>query len=168
MAFFTGLSAGNDFVAALFIITFSAWIWVLPVALLIMPIRCALAWSLDQLFPRSLTVVSPRFHTPVRLSALVAAMAIVVAVWATYSNRVFQLFATAVLASLFFSAGMGGLAASFFPWRMRELYQQLPASRYKVFGVPLLAITGVASLLFTAAISAPTGGSRPSSGSRWD
>jgi hypothetical protein len=82
---------------------------------------------------------------------LIAAIAIAVAVWATYSERVFQLFATAVLASLFFSAGMGALAAAFFPWRMRELYEQLPAARYKVLGVPLLAITGVVSLLFTAA-----------------
>jgi amino acid transporter len=151
IAFVTGLSAGNDFLATLFIITFAAWVFVLLLALLIMPIRCALAWSLDQLFPRSLTVVSRRFHTPVRLSILIAAIAIVVAIWATYSERVFQLFATAVLASLFFSAGMGALAAAFFPWRMRELYEQLPAARYKVLGVPLLAITGVASLLFTAA-----------------
>jgi amino acid transporter len=151
IAFVTGLSAGNDFLATLFIITFAAWVFVLLVALLIMPIRCALAWSLDQLFPRSLTVVSRRFHTPVRLSVLIAAIAIAVAIWATYSERVFQLFATAVLASLFFSAGMGALAAAFFPWRMRELYEQLPAARYKVLGVPLLAITGVASLLFTAA-----------------
>ena len=83
--FFTGLAAGNDFLAALFILTFIAWAWPLIVCFMIMPVRCAFAWSLDQVFPSGLTRVSPRFHTPVLLTCIVAGLAAVVAVVATYT-----------------------------------------------------------------------------------
>jgi len=152
--FFTGLAAGNDFLAALFIITFIAWAWPLIVCFMIMPVRCAFAWSLDQVFPSGLTKVSPRFHTPVLLTCIVAVLAAIVAVIATYTDRIFQIFAVQIMVTAIFSQGVTGLAAIAFPRRMPELYQQQPISRYRVFGVPLITVTGVMAILFTLGWSA--------------
>jgi APA family basic amino acid/polyamine antiporter len=121
---------------------------------MIMPVRCAFAWSLDQVFPSNLAKVSPRFHTPVRLTLIVAVLAVVVAIIATYSNRIFQIFAVQIMVTAVFSQGVTGLAAIAFPRRMPELYLQQPISRHRVFGVPLIQVTGVLAILFTLAWSA--------------
>ena len=147
--FLTGLTAGNDVLATLFALTFAAWAWVLLTCLLIMPVRCAFAWSLDQILPSSLVRVSPRWGTPIALTIAVAAMAMVVAVIGVYNDKVFQIFAAAVLASSWFSAAIGGLAAAAFPYRMRDLYRQQPIARVKIFGAPALVVTGIVGFLFT-------------------
>jgi amino acid transporter len=152
--FFTGLAAGSDFVAALFILTFIAWAWPLIVCFMIMPVRCAFAWSLDQVFPSSLAKVSPRFHTPVRLTLIVAVLAAVVAVIATYTDKIFQIFAVQIMVTAVFSQGVTGIAAMAFPRKMPDLYQQQPISRYRVLGVPLIQWTGALAILFTLAWSA--------------
>jgi amino acid transporter len=153
----TALSAGSDFVAGLFVFTFLAWVLTLLLSLIIVPIRCVLAWSLDQLIPSSLVVVNRRFHTPVRLTLLCGAIVAAVAVIAAYNDRVFALFATSVLASLFFSVAMCAVSAMVFPRRMPELYAQTPTARYSLFGIPSLAITGFLSLAFTVGYLAAYG-----------
>jgi basic amino acid/polyamine antiporter, APA family len=153
----TALSAGNDFVAGLFIFTFLAWVLTLLLSLIIVPIRCALAWSLDQLIPSALVTVNRRFHTPVRLTVLCGGVVAAVAVLAAYNDRVFALFATSVLASLFFAAAMCAMSAIAFPRRMPELYQQTPTARVTILGVPSLVISGVVSLVFTVGYLAAYG-----------
>jgi basic amino acid/polyamine antiporter, APA family len=152
--FFTALAAGSDFIAALFIITFTAWAFPLIVCFMIMPVRCAFAWSLDQVFPARLTEVSPRFHTPVLLTCIVAVLAAVVAVIATYTDKIFQIFAVQIMVTAIFSQGVTGLAAIAFPRKMPELYRQQPISRHSVAGVPLITVTGVLAIVFTLAWSA--------------
>lgn len=147
--FLPALSAGNDFFATLFSVTFLAWAWVLLTCLLIMPTRCAFAWSLDQVLPAALVKVSPRFGTPIYLTAGVALIAMVVAIIGVYNDRVFQIFGAAVLASSFFSTAIAGLAAAAFPSRMPELYRQQPLAKYKLLGVPLIVWTGLTSFIYT-------------------
>jgi amino acid transporter len=147
--FFTALAAGSKFVAALFIITFIAWGWPLLVAFLVMPIRCVLAWSLDQVFPSSIATVNRRLHTPVVLTVIVTMLAMAVAVIAAYTNRIFQIFAVEIMATALFSQGITGITSIFFPIKMPELYSQQPISRYKLFGIPLLQISGALAVIFT-------------------
>lgn len=148
--FLPALSAGNDLLATLFAITFLGWAWVLLTCLLIMPTRCAFAWSLDQILPASLVKVSPRFGTPIYLTVGVALIAMVVAIIGVYNDRVFQIFGAAVLASCFFSAAIAGLAAMAFPSRMPELYRQQPISKYKALGIPVIVWTGIISFVYTS------------------
>jgi len=147
--FLTAISSGNDLIAALFVVTFLAWGWVLLTCLMIMPIRCALAWSLDQVFPTRLTAVSQRFHTPVLLTVIVAAIAAAVAIIATYDDRIIEVFVVVVMATGVYSQGVTGLGAALFARRMPELYAQQPISKYRVFGVPLLTVTGSIAFVWT-------------------
>lgn len=147
--FFTAISAGSNFLAALFVITFLAWGWVLLTCLLVMPVRCGLAWSLDQVFPNKLMEVSQRFNTPLYMTGLVAALAIVVAIIATSTEQVLQIFAVTVMATGLFSQGVTGLGAMLFPSRLPDLYRQQTISRYRVFGIPLIRITGLIAFVWT-------------------
>lgn len=143
--YFTGLAMGSHFLATVVTIGFVAWAWPLITIFLIMPIRSALAWSMDQVFPSSLTTVSPRWHTPVRATLLVVVIAFGVLVYATQSKQVFQLFAVEIMATAIFSQGVTGITAALFPRRMPELYRQQPVSRYH----PLLTISGLTATAFT-------------------
>ncbi len=147
--FLTALTAGSDVLATLFAVTFAAWGWVLLTCLLVMPVRCAFAWSLDQILPSGFVRVSPRWGTPIALTIGVAAIAATVAVIGVYEDKVFQIFGAAVLASSWFSAAIGGLAAAFFPRRMPSLYRQQPISRVRILGVPALVVTGIVGFAYT-------------------
>lgn len=148
--FFTGLAAGNNLVAALFVLTFLAWTFILLVMLMIMPIRCVLAWSLDQVFPSALMAVNRRFHTPVRITVGIGVIAIAIVVIAEqFPTQLFSVFAASVLSTVLYSSGISSIDAVVFPWRMPEMYKQQPVSKYRLFGIPILAISGVVSFVYT-------------------
>lgn len=147
--FFTAISAGSDLIATLFVITFVAWGWVLLTCFLIMPVRCALAWSLDQVFPSSLTQVSQRFHNPVVLTIVVAAIAMTILVIGTFTDRIVEIFAVTVMATGLYSQAITGLAAMRFKSKMPELYEQQPIAKYSIFGIPVLSVTGLLAFAWT-------------------
>lgn len=147
--FFTGIAAGSDIVAAVFMITFLAWAWPLIAMFMIMPVRTMFAWSMDQVFPARLAEVSPRTNTPVKLTLLVLILAIAVTVISAYTDRIFQIFAVQIALAALASHAAVGVAAIAFARRMPELYRAQWISRYRVFGIPLLVLSGIVAIAFT-------------------
>jgi amino acid transporter len=143
--YLTGLAMGSNVLATLFVIGFVAWAWPLITIFLIMPVRSALAWSLDQIFPNAITEVSRRWHTPVRATLLAMAIAIGIVIYSTKSDQVAQIFAVEIMATAIFSQGMTGVTAALFPRRMPELYRAQPIARRH----PTLVISGVVAVAFT-------------------
>jgi amino acid transporter len=143
--YLTGLAMGSNVLATLFVIGFVAWAWPLITIFLIMPVRSALAWSLDQIFPNAITEVSRRWHTPVRATLLAMVIAIGIVIYSTKSDQVAQIFAVEIMATAIFSQGMTGLTAALFPRRMPDLYRAQPIARHH----PTLVISGVIAVVFT-------------------
>ncbi len=106
--------------------------------------RSILAYSFDRMAPESMGEVSEKTHTPVRaiiFTAVMGLVAIVVIITvqqaSLLSSMMAQLFAYLLLS----------VAAIVFPYKLPKLWKTQTSAR-TVFGVPLVAITGVASVLF--------------------
>ncbi|MDR3574377.1 MAG: APC family permease [Anaerolineaceae bacterium] len=111
--------------------------------------RSILAYSFDRMAPESMGAVSEKTHTPVRAIIFTAVMGlvaiVVILVWQSaslLSSMMAQLFAYLVLS----------VAAIIFPYKLPKLWKTQTSAR-KLFGLPLLTITGVISVLFIALMS---------------
>jgi APA family basic amino acid/polyamine antiporter len=104
--------------------------------------RVMMAMGLDGSLPSLFADVSPRFHTPVKSTFLWSSCALVIAAIFNYrpSWQLTVLLGGAITSVLV--VGVTCLAAALFPYRSREIYAASPASRYELFGVPLITIAG--------------------------
>ena len=106
--------------------------------------RSMLAYSFDRMAPESMGEVSEKTHTPVKAIIFTVVMGlvaiIVILVWKSaslMSSMMAQIFGYLVLS----------VAAIVFPYKLPKLWQSQTSAR-KLFGIPLVAITGVISVLF--------------------
>lgn len=106
--------------------------------------RSILAYSFDRMAPEAMGEVSEKTHTPIRAIIFTAVMGlaaiVVIVVWkqaSLLSSMMAQLFAYLVLS----------VAAIIFPYKLPKLWQTQTSAR-KLFGIPLVAITGLISVLF--------------------
>jgi amino acid transporter len=127
-------------------VSFVFWTYVwLPINFLAAT-RAILAWAFDGLFPRKLSEVSERYHTPIYA---------IVFVWIAsevclylYVDQIFN-----TLNGIFawiLSFVLCSIAAMVFPYRRRELWQASPWNG-STFGIPNITLLGAlstASLLF--------------------
>lgn len=104
--------------------------------------RVMMAMGLDGSLPSLFADVSPRFHTPVKSTFLWSSCALAIAAIFNYrpSWQLTVLLGGAITSVLV--VGVTCLAAALFPYRSREIYAASPASRYELFGVPLITIAG--------------------------
>lgn len=81
--------------------------------------------------------------------ALIMVPSVVLSVFYAYSGdfRGLTLDATLVIAVTFFGTS---IAATILPFWKKDLYNASPVARYKVLGVPLMAIAGAISTIFFA------------------
>ncbi len=106
--------------------------------------RSMLAYSFDRMAPEAMGEVSEKTHTPVKAIIFTVIMGliaiVVILVWQSaslLSSMMAQIFGYMVLS----------VAAIVFPFKFPKLWQSQTSAR-KVFGIPLVAITGVISVLF--------------------
>ncbi|TRZ45699.1 APC family permease [bacterium] len=106
--------------------------------------RSMLAYSFDRMAPESMGEVSEKTHTPVKAIIFTVVMGlvaiVVILVWkqaTMLSSMMAQIFGYLVLS----------VAAIVFPYKMPKLWQSQTSAR-KLFGIPLVTITGVLSVLF--------------------
>lgn len=111
--------------------------------------RTMLAYSFDRMAPESMGEVSEKTHTPVKAIIFTAVMGLVAIVIiltvkeaSLLSSMMAQMFAYLVLS----------VAAVIFPFKLPKLWQTQTGGR-KLFGIPLVAITGVISVLFIGLMS---------------
>jgi amino acid transporter len=113
--------------------------------------RAAFAWAMDRLIPTSLSVINSRTKSPLRLTILFSAL------W--YVFYILSISGVGVLTGIYVSALlallvwiMPGFNALLLPYRRPELYELIPRSMRKKFGIPLVSILGIISILFTVAV----------------
>jgi amino acid transporter len=111
--------------------------------------RTMLAYSFDRLAPESMGEVSEKTHTPVKAIIFTVVMGLIAIVIiltikeaSLLSSMMAQIFAYLVLS----------VAAIIFPFKMPKLWQTQTGGR-KLFGIPLVAITGVISVCFIGLMS---------------
>ncbi len=111
--------------------------------------RTLLAYSFDRMAPDWIGDVSEKYHTPIKAIIFTAFMGfvavIILIVWkqaSLLSSIMAQMFTYLVMA----------VAAIVFPFKFPKLWESTTSAR-KVFGIPLLTISGVVSLLFIGLMS---------------
>lgn len=111
--------------------------------------RTMLAYSFDRMAPESMGEVSEKTHTPVKaiiFTVFMGFVAIVIILTvkqaAFLSSMMAQMFGYLVLS----------VAAIIFPYKLPKLWQSQTSAR-KLFGMPLVAVAGVFSLIFIGLMS---------------
>jgi amino acid transporter len=118
-------------------VTFVFWTYVwLPINFLAAT-RALLAWAVDGLFPRRLSEVSERYHTPVyAIGVIWIAGEVCLYLYANHTintlNGIFAWIGSFILCSI---------AAMAFPYRRRELWQASPWNG-STFGIPNITLLG--------------------------
>lgn len=139
-----GILSGNSIIAAIVMATFAAWIWFWIPAELAYATRSMIAWSFDRIAPEKLGYVSRRFHTPTIAIGLSTAVAITF-MW-LIAYRHFSLLTFIEIIVLVW--GAAALSAVVFPWARRSFFESSPASAWRLFGIPVMTLTGIVSVAF--------------------
>jgi amino acid transporter len=138
--FFAGIASNNVVINVVIVGGLILTVLMLNAVLLLLPIRCLFAWAFDRLFPEQITKVTQR-GTPWVATIVVALVTELF--FAIYNfTSFFTLTAnyTLIFSICFFIVG---IVAVMFPYRRPELFQSAPPlARYKILGVPLLALAG--------------------------
>jgi APA family basic amino acid/polyamine antiporter len=117
------------------------------------PSRIALAMSFDGLLPAKVGEVSEKYHTPVFTLTVFYALAAAVALLYLWITRVQTYFLSLGMAtSVVILTTM--VAAIIFPFTAKSIYNGSPASRYRVFGMPVISIAGAIGFIWTAVMIA--------------
>ena len=111
----------------------------------IMPVRYFFNMAFDRVLPKGFAYVEQRYHTP--LVGYIA-MAIGGTIWTvlTYLYPGVWGYISAVIAANCLLFLVGCLAATMFPYRMKDVYKASPASKYG----PLLVIAGIVGVFSMA------------------
>ena len=116
-----------------------------------MPVRSLFAWSFDRVLPKKLSDVNERTHTPVPAILVVSALVTLIFIWSALSTSFFTLLAMGVLCGVI-EITLVAISAIMMPYTQKDLYETSPA-KGSWFGVPVLVITGVLSLLVMALVT---------------
>lgn len=112
--------------------------------------RCIFAWSMDRVTPDKVSQVSSRTHAPnwaIGIGTVGALIGLAVFTFTSFST-----FLGGTTLGFLFTFLVTGLAAVVFPFRRKELYEKSPI-KPTVFGIPLLSVLGVLSMLAIGAIA---------------
>jgi amino acid transporter len=133
---------GQGWLIVILGVSFVFWTYVwLPINFLAST-RAILAWAFDGLFPRKLSEVNERFHTPIYAIALIW-VASEVCLY-LYVDQIFN-----TLNGIFawiFSFILCSIAAMLFPYRRRDLWQASPWNG-STLGIPNITILGAVSTI---------------------
>lgn len=120
-------------------------IWWTPAGFLL-GTRNLFAWAFDRMAPAGIADVHPRLHTPVKATIIIGIYIEVLNwlnIYGGLGGYLINIIAVMALAFIFV-----GLAAVVFPYRRKDLYNNAPdAVRKKVFGVPLMTIAGLITMI---------------------
>jgi APA family basic amino acid/polyamine antiporter len=109
--------------------------------------RVIFAAAFDRVLPEWAARVSDRRHVPYGALALMLIPSVVISALYAYvpDFRLYTFDATLVIAVTFLGTA---LAATILPWRRPRIWANSPAARYKVVGLPAIAIAGAATAAF--------------------
>jgi amino acid transporter len=108
--------------------------------------RNLLAYSLDRILPNWLTEVNPRYHTPARVNALVAVIAVIILWVYVYgpANLFAFVYSAALLQAVVFM--FTALSAILFAYRVPDVFASSPYNQ-RLGRIPLITILGIVSFI---------------------
>lgn len=143
-----GILADNLVLATIVMATFVIWIWFWIPAEIAYTSRTMIAWSFDRIGPDRLGDVSKRFGTATTAIWISTAGAIVF-MWFIAFRGIALL---TLIQAITIVWGTAMVAAVFFPWARKNLFAISPASEHRIFGVPLMSITGAVGAVFLGTV----------------
>jgi APA family basic amino acid/polyamine antiporter len=146
--FLASLVYNNPILTVLIVGSFLFWSLPGMIANIYMPIRSVFAWSFDRLLPEKLSEVNENTHSPVPAIVFCNVLVALCLVWATESADFQTLLGLVVLAGAM-AVLIVSIAAIALPTRRADLYSASPAN-LNVFGIPILYIVGVLSIVVFA------------------
>ena len=132
---------------AIFLLVFATWFIGWAGTLFLSSTRVVFAAAFDRILPEKTSYVSERRHVPVWGLILMLVPSLVVSALYAYTSefKTFVLDAVLVPAVSFFGTLIAGMIL---PWRKRELFESSVVGRYRIAGVPVIAVTSGLAAIF--------------------
>ena len=132
---------------AIFLLVFATWFIGWAGTLFLSSTRVVFAAAFDRILPEKTSYVSERRHVPVWGLILMLVPSLVVSALYAYTSefKTFVLDAVLVPAVTFFGTLIAGMIL---PWRKRELFESSVVFRYRIAGVPVIAVTSGLAAIF--------------------
>ena len=132
---------------AIFLLVFATWFIGWAGTLFLSSTRVVFAAAFDRILPERTSYVSERRHVPVWGLVLMLVPSLVVSALYAYTSefKTFVLDAVLVPAVTFFGTLIAGMIL---PWRKRELFENSVVGRYRLAGVPVIAVTSGLAAIF--------------------
>jgi amino acid transporter len=139
----------SHIVQAIIVFAFGAWFLGWAGTLFLSSTRMIFAAAFDRVLPEAAARVTEGRGVPVNALLLIMIPSVVLSWLYAYTAEFYPLTldATLVIAVTFLGSA---IAATILPWWKRDIYEASPVARYKILGLPLLAVSGAITTLFLA------------------
>lgn len=129
------------------LISMSAWFFGWCGTVFLSSTRVIFAAAFDRILPDWMAHVTSKFRAPVNALLVMALGGVIVSAGMHYTENLetYALNATLVIAVTYLGTT---IAAIILPYKDPELYKASPIARLKLFGLPLITVTGVIFLVF--------------------
>jgi basic amino acid/polyamine antiporter, APA family len=144
---FVAIMGKNSVLMILVALCFQAWFWMWYPNIIVAQSRILLAMSIDRLLPAWFGKVSQRRFTPVNSIIFLSIMGAIFVFLVAYTTLDNYLLAVILPSIMCF--GVTNFAGAIMPWRRRKMYQDSPAASLKLFGIPLVTITGTIFTIYS-------------------
>ncbi len=145
--FFVALVGNATIFVWLAFVMFFAWFWMWFPNIPLGGTRVMVAMSFDRILPEAIGKVDRRTHTPVVAITVFSIICVgLLALYAFVPEFVTLTLGLLVLNITGFAATM--VAAIFFPYKKKKMFESTVAARYKFAGIPVMAIAAVVFLVF--------------------
>lgn len=136
----------SDILQAIIVFAFGAWWLGWTGTLFLSSTRMIFAAAFDRVLPEWAARVSDK-GVPWMALALIMIPSVILSWFYAYDPNFYPLTldATLVIAVTFFGTS---IAATILPWWKKDLYDASPVARFKILGLPLIAVAGALSTIF--------------------
>jgi basic amino acid/polyamine antiporter, APA family len=137
----------SHIIQAVIILAFGAWWLGWTGTLFLSSTRMIFAAAFDRVLPEWAGRVSEGRGVPWAALALIMIPSVILSWFYAYDANFYPLTldATLVIAVTFFGTS---IAATILPWWKRDIYEASPVARYKILGLPIVAVAGAISTIF--------------------
>ena len=128
----------------------NAWFWIWPTNNMVMSTRVMFAMSYDRMLPGFVARVSRRWGAPIT-AITICFIGMLIMGWVYFFTGFAKLtLDMPLMTSIAFAAST--LVGTLFPYlnTTKKIYEDSPISKYKIFGVPAITVSGVLGLVYFA------------------
>jgi APA family basic amino acid/polyamine antiporter len=148
LGFFFAIAGNSAIFFWLAFVMFVCWFIIFVSNACLAGTRTSMAMSFDRILPAWLGQVSRRWHVPLNSILLFVALTFPAALlYALVDNAAQYTFSLYLLAIVGF--GVSGLAATVLPFTRKRMYDESPAAKYSIAGVPLITIGGAMFVIYS-------------------